>query len=125
MTEAVQNEEDDSDNLSADELSDDFTVFTVEQTPLNFIRDRGNYNADPRSKKVSHTPMSEIAVHSWKNGLSKDQMLKRIDYNDSSEIASTMSGWTNIMDSVPRVPKDEVLTTYEVHDNGKKVKLRP
>ena len=39
------------------------SLFTIERSPLQFIRRQGNYNSNPIVKKTTHTNITDIAVH--------------------------------------------------------------
>lgn len=38
-------------------------VFTVESTPLKFVRARSNYNCNPANTRLTHSSMVHVAVH--------------------------------------------------------------
>ena len=100
-------------------------VFTVESTPLKFIRARGNYQANPVGKRLTHASMVEVAVHLWKNGLDGSDMLGKVDYSVGSYVPSTLPGWTDTIDNIPRIPAAEVVYSEEVGENGKRLRLCP
>lgn len=100
-------------------------VFSVERTPLQFIRGRGNYKANPATKRLTHMSMGELAVHVWRNGLEHNDMLQRVDYNLGGYVSSTLPGWTNTMDNIPRLPATEVVYGDVIGNNGRPVMLRP
>ena len=100
-------------------------VFGVENSPLRFTRARGNYMSDPRHLRFNHTCMGEIAVRFWKKGLTKKKMMEKLDYNAGGFIPSTLPGWTDTIDNIPRIPASEIIYRPELLENGKAGRIRP
>lgn len=54
-------------------------IFSFEKVPWKLMRDKGNYNTDPRKLKVSsHMSMDEIAVHCYRNELNISENVEKI-----------------------------------------------
>lgn len=100
-------------------------VFSVEQTPLKFIRAPGYYLSKPVGRRLTHTSMTEYAFHAWKNGISQAANLDRVDYNNGGFIPSRFPGWTDTIDNIPRLTPGEKVFTDKVSDNGRPLMLRP
>ena len=52
-------------------------------------------------------------------------MLDKVDYSVGGYVPSTLPGWTDTMDDIPRIPPAEVVCTDELNEKGKPRKLRP
>ena len=84
-------------------------IFSVEPTPLKFTRARGFYNRTPAARSVAHLSMTEIALHAWKKGASQTEILKRLDYNAPAYVPTSLPGWTDTIDNIPRLPANEAI----------------
>lgn len=99
--------------------------FTVEKTPLLYIREVRNYNCDPRRRRLTHMSIAEQAVHGWRNGPSHQDLLRRVDYNMPGNVPSSHPSWTNVIDNIPRLPPTEVVYCEQRTENGRRRMLRP
>jgi len=104
---------------------EDTRAFNVERVPLHYTRARGNYKSDPRIRKVTHTSFQEHALHFWKKGPSAADILRRVNYNAPQYTPSSLPGWTNVMDNIPRLPVNEVVYSTVRSDNGRRRMVRP
>jgi len=101
-------------------------VFTVEPTPLYFVRAPGSYGTCTRFSYY-HTNIVEIAVHFWKHNCVANRQT-RVRYSDQGLIASRYPPWTNTKENVPTVVVPEAVRVQQVDDTGrvrKSTMLRP
>ena len=107
IIETVQ-EQDDKDASKI--VTENKRVFTVEDIPLKFMRTKGYYNTTPAGRRLNHMSMGEIAMHAWKkNGVSYTDILNRVNYTAPPYVPSSFPGWTDTIDNIPRLPKNEVV----------------
>jgi DNA modification methylase len=94
-------------------------VFSVEQTPLKFTRARGFYNCHPKRRNVTHVSMTEIAVHAWKRGPSHADIISRVDYSSPAFVPTSLPGWTDTINNIPRLAKQEAVFYPQTSTAGK------
>lgn len=101
-------------------------VFTVESTPLVFVRADGNFNNTNRNP-LTHINMVELCVHFWRRGLSMEQHKKNIDYKTPNEFGCSLPPWTNVITNVQIPTGSEVvyLPGDEDDSDNRRQKFRP
>jgi len=103
-------------------------VFEVESAPLIYARAPGNYNKDPRVRRITHMNVLEMAIHFWKEGPSHEELLHRVDYNFSGAVNSLHPAWTNLTTNIPKLePEEVVYKNMDGHPGraGRRPMLRP
>ena len=99
--------------------------FEVERIPLQYVRAPGAYNRNPLKRKLTHTSVTEAAIHFWKSGATGAQLLSRVDYLCSRDTPSHLPGFTNVMDNIPRLPIHEVVYGERRSERNRRLMLRP
>ena len=51
--------------------------------------------------------------------------MEKLDYNAGGFIPSTLPGWTDTIDNIPRIPASEIIYRPELLENGKAGRIRP
>ena len=101
------------------------TIFTVETSPLVFVRGDGHFSNPSRSPGM-HVNMVEICVHFWRKGGDPQAMKRRLDYNTASDYGGTLPSWTNVVTGVPIPSGSEVIyVPMQKEEDAYKYKLRP
>lgn len=99
-------------------------IFSVEHKPLKFFRANGNFLSNPEGRRLTHMCMVVTAVHLWRNGLSASATLDLVNYTRGCHVLSSLPGWTDTIDNIPRLTADEKAYTTEVGDRNRPLMLR-
>lgn len=98
-------------------------TFELDPNIIHYVRQKGFYNLDPRARNGSFQSMVEVAIHFWKRGAPKRDMLSNINYASAARhVPSTYPGWVNCVDNIPRPEPDEII--YESADSDTRTVVR-
>lgn len=101
-------------------------AFTVEKIPLKFIRSSGNFLHNPAGRRLTHMSMCEMAFPAWRNGKTVSESLQSVDYSRGGYITSSLPGWTDTIDNIPRLTTSEKIYTDKLCPHNKRpLMLRP
>ena len=109
----------------AGNTSSEVAVFPSESNALHYVRSPGNYNSDPRTKRLHHMSMVDQAVHFWRNGPTHAELLAKTNYSVPPETCSSHPLWTNVIVNVERLQPGEVLYRERGAGPGAPQMLRP
>lgn len=84
-------------------------MFKTDRKPLEYIKVQRMYSSDFRTKRLHNMSVYEIAENFWREGLSCEDMLAEIDYEDVEEVPKSLPGCSNEMNSIPRLILSKVL----------------
>lgn len=99
-------------------------VFSVDMTPLLFVRDNSNFTTNPTHRNSSTLVNSvEYAGHVKKNGLSSTEEASMINLRGFNHVRCTLQGFRNVIDNVSGLlPGEQVRYFNHEYDEWKAIR---